>query len=177
MKSNKKNSTAYFGSNTKGLQAKAEKQDRVQDLVASAHADLALLEQKNRLECLTAMADKLHHPLAKMSEETLLAFFVDMEVPSSAADRKKIAMNPMRPQEVDALVAEADAEAKARAAAMAEEKKAADNLKLSEKIERAKAALAELERAEAEVKAAEKAAAKEAAAAQSEAKHSDKPTA
>lgn len=149
-----KKTTAQYGANSNTYKLKMEKQTRAIELVTSVAADAALVEESNRRACTVAIAEDLHLGLAALDAQTVLAFFVGLEAPASAAKRKIFAMHPMRPEEVDAAVAEADEAAKVRAAAEAEEKKAAAAMNRDEKIARTREALDKLMREAAEEKAA-----------------------
>lgn len=146
--------TAQYGANSNTYKLKVEKQTRVWEVATAVMTDTVLMEDSNRRACNALVAEDLNNGLAVLDAQNLRAFFVGLEAPASAAKRKIFAMHPLRPEEVDAAVAEADEAAKVRAAAEAEEKKAAAAMNRDEKIARTREALDKLMREAAEEKAA-----------------------
>lgn len=113
MKKSLKNSAAFIDTNKAAAQ-KAEKQERVFQLVQAGAGELALTADAARTQCLDAVAERFDAGIATLGKQALIDLFAAMETGAPKSIAKSIAMHPMRPAEVDAIVEAAETEAKVR---------------------------------------------------------------
>lgn len=113
MKKSLKNSAAFIDTNKAAAQ-KAEKQERVFQHVQAGAGELALRAAAARTQCLDAVAERFDAGIGMLDKPALIDLFVAMETGAPKSIAKGIAMHPMRPAEVDAIVEAAEAEEKVR---------------------------------------------------------------
>lgn len=113
MKKSLKNSAAFIDTNKAAAQ-KAEKQERVFQTIQAGAGELAIAAETARTQCLEAIMDRFDAGLETLDKPALIDLFAAMETGAPKSVAKRIAMHPTRPEEVQEIVEEAEAKAKAR---------------------------------------------------------------
>jgi hypothetical protein len=102
MKKTLHNSAAFVDTNKSAAQ-KAEKQERVFQLVQAGAGELALASETARTQCLDAIKERFDAGTEALDTSVLIAMFAAMETGAPKSIAKRIAMHPMRPAEVEAI--------------------------------------------------------------------------